>query len=277
MLPAFWPSCTPPIKRRSRCHPDRSHTSEHRTLFCRRPWYAGRSGGLWHRFRLLSLSRCPFWLRARNEPNMVASRSVPPACWCKHCAGCLRGDDGCYNASASPSDCCPLNGLVFAGWMLLALGMYCLSRKRYRRGYSDAAMAREGREGLTAYGQFRCPPGCVAVVMYANRKAASGWLGAGRCLPNTLCSELIALPPQDPVVMSKNHQEANRPAKQGRNQPHSATNRGRAARGSRLLMLAQCCSGSMAQGFDHAQAGQTGDRSIVSLYHFFHDKECGFA
>ena len=47
----------------------------------------------------------------------------------------------------SPSALLPVEWLVFAGWMLLGLGMYAWSRKRYGAAYSDAAMRREMEEG----------------------------------------------------------------------------------------------------------------------------------
>jgi amino acid transporter len=83
----------------------------------------------------------------RKEPNMERPFKVP--------AGMLVGSIALVASVAmiglympgSPSALLPVEWLVFAGWMLLGLGMYAWSRKRYGVAYSDAAMRREMEEG----------------------------------------------------------------------------------------------------------------------------------
>ena len=43
----------------------------------------------------------------------------------------------------SPSALLPIEWVVFGAWMLLGLGMYLWSRRRYGVAYSDRMMARE--------------------------------------------------------------------------------------------------------------------------------------
>jgi len=79
----------------------------------------------------------------RKEPNMERPFKVP--------AGMLVGSIALIASVAmiglympgSPSALLPVEWLVFGGWMLLGLGMYVWSRRRYGIAYSDDAMRRE--------------------------------------------------------------------------------------------------------------------------------------
>jgi APA family basic amino acid/polyamine antiporter len=81
-----------------------------------------------------------FLVLRRKEPTMKRPFKVP--------AGMLVGSIALLGSAAmislympgSPSALLPVEWLVFAAWMLLGLGMYAWSRKRYGKAYSDKAM-----------------------------------------------------------------------------------------------------------------------------------------
>jgi len=193
----FWPSCTPPIKRRANAilmgkkisRP--KYLSEHRTLLAAPARYGWSTPGLGIVIAYF-LCRAVLSGLAGARPNIGSGRSrCPPACpWSgQHCAGCLVAMIVCICPGHARRQLAAVNGLVFAA-ELLAWACMLVKTKRLRRRPTRMRTnaQREWKGGVNpAYGQSDAA-GLVAVRMYAIKSQASGLLGAGAACPITLCS-----------------------------------------------------------------------------------------